>query len=115
MKPDDQKLLVQATIEGSNPRRPRRIALEPVPGGGPLPAMADGKYIPVNGALVPFEPQQRPDDGTKQVRISGDAYERLRALRLRGESASLALERLIYQAKSSQSLHATARTEGSGA
>ena len=97
MKHADEKLQVKAIIEG-DPRRPRRIALEPIAGGGPLPAMADRKYIPVNGSLVPFEPQQRPDDGSKLIRISGDAYERLRALRLRGESATQAAERLIYDA-----------------
>lgn len=101
MKDADQKLQVKAVIEG-DPRRPRRIALEPLAGGGPLPAMADRKYIPVNGSLVPFEPQQRPEDGAKAVRISGDAYQRLRALRRRGESASGAMERLIYGTTSSR-------------
>ena len=97
MKHADEKLQVKAIIEG-DPRRPRRIALEPLPGAGPLPAMTDRKYIPVNGSLVPFEPQPRMDDGTKLVRISADAYDRLRSLRRRGESASLAMERLIYEA-----------------
>lgn len=98
MKDADKTLQVKAIIEGD----PRRIALEPIAGGGPLPAMADRKYIPVNGALVPFEPQRRPDDGSKLVRISAEAYDLLRALRARGETASVAMERLIYQAKSSR-------------
>ena len=97
MNDANQELQVKAIIEG-DPRRPRRIALEPVDGARPLPAMADRKYFPVNGSLVPFEPQQRPDDGSKQLRISAEAYERLRSLRLRGESATQAAERLIYGA-----------------
>lgn len=99
MRHADEKLQVKAIIEG-DPRRPRRIALEPVDGARPLPTLEDRKYFPVNGALVPFEPQQRPDDGTKLVRISGEAYERLRSLRQRGESATQAAERLIYDATS---------------
>jgi hypothetical protein len=87
---------MRAVIEG-DPRRPRRIALEPLPGDSPLPGLADGKYLAVGAALVPFQPQQRADDGSKSVRISAEAYARLRDLRQRGETASLALERLIYQ------------------
>jgi predicted CopG family antitoxin len=37
----------------------------------------------------------------KAVRISQEAYERLRAARRRGETTSQAAERLIYQEKSS--------------
>jgi hypothetical protein len=44
MKDADKTLQVKAIIEG-DPRRPRRIALEPIAGGGPLPAMADRKYF----------------------------------------------------------------------
>lgn len=97
MKHADQTLQVLATIEG-DPRRPRRIALEPIPGGGPLPTMTDGKYMPVNGSLVPFEPQKRPEDGSKLLKISAEAYDRLRSLRQRGDSATVAMERLIYEA-----------------
>lgn len=52
MKAADQTLQANAIIEG-DPRRPRRIALEPLAGGGPLPAMADRKYIPVMDRWFP--------------------------------------------------------------
>ncbi|OIQ74208.1 hypothetical protein GALL_441410 [mine drainage metagenome] len=95
MKPD-HKMQVVGVIEG-DPRRPRRIALEPLPGGSPLPGLADGKYLAVGTALVSFQPQQRVDDGTKALRISIESYDRLRSLRKRGESPSQAMERLIYK------------------
>jgi hypothetical protein len=92
----DHKVLVVGVIEG-DPRRPRRIGLEPLPGDSPLPGLADGRYMAVGAALVPVQPQQRVDDGTKALRISIESYNRLRALRKRGETASQAMERLIYK------------------
>lgn len=94
----DKKQHVHAVIEGDL-RRPRRIELEPEPGAAPLPGLADGRYMAVGSALVPYTPQARIDDGTKAVRIGAEAYARLRAMRRRGESVSQAMERLIYGGK----------------
>lgn len=95
MKTDRKMTPMRAAIEGEV-KRPRRIVLETMD-GSPMPVMDDRRYMPVNGSLVPYEPQQHPNDGTKTVRISEDAYKRLRNLRQRGETVSQAMERMIYE------------------
>jgi hypothetical protein len=97
MKADIKTL--RAVIQGDL-QRPRRIELED-PSGSPMPLLDDRRYMAVGTALVPYEPQKRVEDGMKAVRISQEAYERLRAERRRGETTSQAAERLIYQEKSS--------------
>lgn len=63
--------------------------LKGLPGNG-------AKYQALAGALVRYEPPPAPQ-GVKLVRISEEAYLRLKGLRRSGENVTLALERLIYQ------------------
>lgn len=55
------------------------------------------RYRVVNNTFIPSPPQERKDDGTKTVRISNEAYARLRKKRRPGESVNQAVERLAFE------------------
>uniref|UniRef100_E6PQI5 Uncharacterized protein n=1 Tax=mine drainage metagenome TaxID=410659 RepID=E6PQI5_9ZZZZ len=98
MKPDEEVRVV-AVMRG-DPNQPESIQIEGRQDGKFLNGLPKSgtKYQTFAGVLVKVEPQQRVEDGTKTVKISAEAYARLRRLRQRGESASQCMERMIYAA-----------------
>ena len=98
MKPEDEVRVV-AVMRG-DPDQPESIQIEGRQDGTFLKGLpkAGTKYQAVAGVLVKVEPQQRVEDGTRTVKISAEAYARLRRLRQGGETASQCMERMIYEA-----------------
>ena len=96
MKPK-KEMHVVARLEGVS-ARPETIVIEHQVGGGGVEFMPPGlKYKVIGGHLIRYEPQERKDDGTKSVRISAEAYARLRKLRGPNESVSQCLERMLFE------------------
>lgn len=93
-KPKQEVKTVRATalVEGDDPKRPRAIRLDDY-----WESLADARYLVVNNVLVPVKLQERKDDGMKSVRISAEAYARLRSKRKSNESVSQAMERMIFE------------------
>ena len=80
-----------ARVEGDNPRRPRAVHLE-----GLWEPLDDVRYRVVNNTFIPSPPQPR-DDSVKNIRVSKEAYDRLRKLRRPCESVSALVERLAFE------------------
>ncbi len=93
-KPKQAVRTVRATalVEGDDPKRPRAIRLDDY-----WEPLADVRYRPVNNVLIPAPPQERKDDGMKTLRISKEAYARLRKRRRPNESVSQAVERMAFE------------------
>jgi hypothetical protein len=97
MKPK-KKMRVVARLEGAS-ARPATIVIEQQLDGRGVEVMPSGlHYRVIGGHLIRHEPQQRVDDGTKSVRISTEAYARLRKMRRPNESVSQCLERMLFEA-----------------
>ena len=98
MKPEDEVRVV-AVMRG-DPDQPESIQIEGRQDGKFLNGLPKSgtKYQAVAGVLVKVVPQQRVEDGTRAVKISAEAYARLRRLRQGGESASQCMERMIFEA-----------------
>ncbi len=97
MSKPKREMKVVARLEGAS-ARPATIVIEQQVGGGGVEPMPSGlKYRVIGGHLIRYEPQARQDDGTKSVRISAEAYERLRKLRCPNESVSQCLERMLFE------------------
>ena len=97
MKLEDEVRVV-AVMRG-DPDQPESIQIEGRQDGTFLKGLpkAGTKYQAAAGVLVKVEPQQRVEDGTRTVKISIEAYTRLRRLRQGGETASQCMERMIYE------------------
>jgi len=96
MKPK-QEMKVVARLHGSS-SKPESIVIEQQLDGKAVEFMPSGlKYKVIGGHLIRYEPQERHDDGMKSVRISAEAYARLRKMRAPNESVSQCLERLLFE------------------
>ena len=95
----EHEVRVLAVMRG-DPDQPESIQIEGRQDGKFLKGLpkAGTKYQAVAGVLVKVEPQQRVEDGTRTVKISIEAYTRLRRLRQGGETASQCMERMIFEA-----------------
>jgi hypothetical protein len=97
MSKPKQEMRVVARLEGAS-SRPATIVIEQQIDGRGVEVMPSGlKYRTIGGHLIRYEPQARQDDGTKSVRISAEAYARLRKLRGPNESVSQCLERMLFE------------------
>jgi hypothetical protein len=97
MKPK-KEMHVVARLEGES-AQPRAIVIEQQLDGRGVEVMPSGlKYKVIGGHLIRYEPQQRAEDGTKSIRISAEAYARLRKMRGLNESVSQCLERMLFEA-----------------
>ncbi|MBN2692334.1 MAG: hypothetical protein JXR43_10885 [Burkholderiaceae bacterium] len=97
MKPK-KEMRVVARLEGAS-ARPATIVIEQQLDGGGVEVMPSGlRYRVLGGHLVRYDPQARAEDGTKSVRISAEAYARLRKMRGPNESVSQRLERMLFEA-----------------
>jgi hypothetical protein len=96
MKPK-KEMRVVARLEGAS-ARPTTIIIEQQINGRGVEVMPSGlKYRTVGGHLIRYAPQARQDDGTKSVRISAEAYARLRKLRGPNETVRECLERMLFE------------------
>lgn len=91
MKKPPHEVRAVARVQGNNLSRPDAIHLDDFPG-----VLSDRRYRAINNVLIPADPQPRVDDGMKSVRISAEAYERLRQMRGVNETPSQCLERMIF-------------------